>query len=52
MKITIVETYRREVEVDATDYESACKILEELVAIGKIDLPCDGDDYEYEREYF
>lgn len=57
-KVKITETYTREVIVDVdNDNENeaediAYKLVDEQVAEGEIDLPCDGGDYGYERELF
>lgn len=49
-KVQIVETYRRYVEIEANDEEEAHEIIANKINEGEIDLPCDGDDYEYDRE--
>lgn len=51
-KVKIVETYSREVEVAAFDEDSAYDIVNAKIDEGKIDLPCDGDGYDYDRELF
>lgn len=43
-KVEIVEEYRRTVEIEAEDEDEAYEMVDEKVAEGEIDLPCDGDD--------
>ena len=49
-KVEIVETYRRYIEVEAQDEDAAYQEVDDKVAEGEIDLPCDGEDYD--RELF
>ena len=51
-KIGIVETYRRYVEVEAEDEDVAYQEIDDKITEGLINLPCDGDDYKYDRELF
>ena len=51
-KVEIVETYRRYVEVEAQDEDAAYQEIDDKIAEGEIDLPCDGEDYKYDRELF
>lgn len=51
-KVLIVETYKREIEVNSENEEEAYECVEERVNNGDIDLPCDGGKYDYEREIF
>ncbi len=51
-KVEIVETYRRYVEVEAEDEGAAYQDIDEQINEGFIDLPCDGDNYKYDRELF
>ena len=51
-KVEIVETYRRYVEVEAQDEEAAWDEITNKVEEGIIDLPCDGEDYKYDRDLF
>lgn len=51
-KVEIVETYRRYVEVEAEDEDIAYQDIDEKINEGEIDLPCDGEDYKYDRELF
>lgn len=48
-KVDITETYKRTIEVEAEDSDEAYEKVDEMVNEGIIDLPCDGDDYDYER---
>lgn len=51
-KVEIVEEYRRTVEIEAEDEDEAYEMVDEKVAEGEIDLPCDGGRYSYSRELF
>lgn len=51
-KVEIVETYRRYVEVEAEDEDTAYNDIDNQIAEGIIDLPCDGDNYKYGRALF
>lgn len=51
-KVEIVETYRRYVEVEAENEDAACQNIDNKINEGGIDLPCDGEDYKYDRELF
>ena len=51
-KVEIVETYRRYVEVEAEDEDAAYQDIDDKINEGEIDLPCDGEDYKYDRELF
>ena len=51
-KVEIVETYRRYVEVEAQDEDVAYHDVNNKIAEGIINLPCDGEDYKYDRELF
>ena len=51
-KVEVVETYRRYVEVEAQDKDAAYQDIEDKINNGEIDLPCDGEDYKYDRELF
>lgn len=51
-KVEIVETYRRYVEVEAQDEDVAYQDIDDKINEGIIDLPCDGDNYKYDRELF
>lgn len=48
-KVDITETYKRTVEIEAEDSDEAYEKVDEMVNEGIIDLPRDGDDYDYER---
>ena len=51
-KVEIVETYRRYVEVEAKNEDAAYQETDDQINEGFIDLPCDGEDYKYDRELF
>lgn len=51
-KVEIVETYRRYVEVEAQDEDTAWDEITNKIEEGIIDLPRDGEDYKYDRELF
>ncbi len=51
-KVEIVETYRRCVVVEAPDEDAAYQNIDKKIEEGSIDLPCDGEGYEYGRELF
>ena len=51
-RVEIVETYRRYVEVEAQNEDAAYKEIDDKIAEGEINLPCDGEDYKYDRELF
>ncbi|MCR2050927.1 hypothetical protein NSB25_27275 [Acetatifactor muris] len=51
-RVEIVETYRRYVEVEAQNEEAAYKEIDDKIAEGEINLPCDGEDCKYDRELF
>ena len=51
-KVEIVETYRRYVEVEAEDEDAVWDDITNQIEKGIIDLPCDGEDYKYDRELF
>ena len=51
-KVEIVEIYRRYVEVEAQGEDAAYQEIDDKIAEGEIDLPCDGEDYKYDRELF
>lgn len=51
-RVDIVETYKRTVEINAEDEDEAYEVVDEMINEGKIDLPCDGGGYEYERDLF
>ena len=51
-EVDITETYKRTVEILATSEDNAYELVDELVNDGKIDLPCDGGDYDYSRDLF
>lgn len=51
-KVEIVETYRRCVVVEAPDEDAAYQNIDKKIEEGNIDLPCDGEGYEYGRELF
>lgn len=51
-KVEIVETYRRYIEVEAQDEDAAYQDIDNKIEEGIIDLPCDGEDYKYDRELF
>ena len=48
-KVDVTETYKRTIEIEAEDSDEAYEKVDEMVSEGIIDLPCDGDDYDYER---
>ena len=39
-------------EVEAQDVDAAYQDIDDKIAEGEIDLPCDGEDYKYDRELF
>lgn len=49
-KVEICETYKRTVYVSAENEYMAYEKVDELINNGKIDLPCDGGEYEYGRD--
>ena len=49
-KVKITEVYTREIEVQAENGYDAYDKVDTMINDGKIDLPCDGDDYNYNRE--
>lgn len=51
-KITIVETYKRVVEIEAESKDEAYEIAQDMVSNGDIDLPCDGGNYDYTNEFY
>lgn len=51
-RIKVVETYSRVVEVNAENEKDALCMVEQMVSLGDIDIPCDGGKYDYERELF
>ena len=51
-RVEIVETYRRYIEVEAVDEDVAYQEIDDKIVGGEIDLPCDGEDYKYDRELF
>lgn len=51
-EIEIVETYRRKIKVHSTDQYKAYNMVEEMVNNGDIDLPCDGGNFDYNRELY
>lgn len=51
-KVEIVEKYRRHVEVEAEDEDAAYWDIDDKINEGEIDLPCDREDYKYDRELF
>lgn len=51
-EVDIAETYKRTVEVLAVSEDNAYELVDDLVNEGKIDLPCDGGDYDYSRDLF
>lgn len=48
-KVQITETYKRTIEIEADSSDEAYEKVDEMVSEGVIDLPCDGDNYDYER---
>ena len=38
--------------MEAEDKDAAYQGIDDKVAEGEIDLPCDGEDYKYDRELF
>lgn len=48
-KVQIEERYKRTIEIEADSSDEAYEKADEMVSEGVIDLPCDGDDYDYER---
>lgn len=42
-KVEIVETYRRYVEVEVEDKDAAYQDIDDKIAEGEIDQPCDGE---------
>ena len=51
-KVEIVETYRRYVEVEAKNEDAVYQDIDDKITEGEIDLPCDGENYKYDRELF
>lgn len=51
-EVDITETYKRTIEIEAGSLEEAQNKVDEMIDGGEIDLPCDGDDFDYERELF
>lgn len=51
-RVEVVETYRRYVEVEAQDENVAYQEIDDKINEGLINLPCDGEDYKYDRELF
>lgn len=51
-RVEIVETYRRYIDVEAQDEDAAYQDIDNKIAEGEIALPCDRDDYKYDRELF
>lgn len=49
-KVNITETYARTIEVEAEDQDDAYDKIDVLINDGEIDLPCDGEHYDYERK--
>lgn len=47
-----METYRRYVEVEAQDEDATYQEIDDKINAGEFDLPCDGEDYKYDRELF
>lgn len=48
-KVEIVEVYRRYVEVEAQDKDAAYQKIDDKINEGEIALPCDREDYKYDR---
>lgn len=51
-KVDIVETYKRTIIIEAENDDEAYEVVDEKVAEGEIDLPCDGGKYDYSRELY
>lgn len=51
-RVEIVETCRRFIEVEAVNEDAAYQEIDDKINEGEIDLPCDGEDYKYNRELF
>ena len=51
-KVDIVETYKRTIIIEAKNDDEAYEVVDEKVTEGEIDLPCDGGDYDYSRDFF
>ena len=51
-KVEIIEEYRRTVEIEAEDEDKAFEMVDAKVVEGEIDLPCDGEEYDYSRDLF
>lgn len=49
-KVKITEVYTREIEVQAENGYDAYDKVDTMINNGEIDLPCDGEDYDYKRE--
>ena len=52
VKVQIVETFRRYVDVKAVNEDEAFDIINEKIENGEIDLLHDDDTYKYDRELF
>ena len=50
--VEITETYQRTVEIEAENEDDAYEKVDEMINNGEIDLPCDGEEYDYSRELF
>lgn len=48
-RVQIEEIYKRTVEVEADNSDKAYDKVDQMISEGEIDLPCDGDRYDYER---
>lgn len=51
-KVDITETYKRTIEIEAESEDEAYEMVEEKIMEGEIDVPCDGDGYNYSRDLF
>lgn len=49
-EVNITETYTRTIEVEAEDQYDAYDKVDMSINDGEIDLPCDGEHYDYERK--
>ena len=38
--------------MEAESKDAACQEIDDKINAGEIDLPCDGEDYKYDRELF
>lgn len=51
-EVEITETYKRTIKIKSKDKDRAYELVDEMINNGEIDLPCDGEEYDYSRDLF